>query len=190
MRPEGPVESVTSSGRTGRELTFAGRGTSVHTTPFLDLVFVTHGGGQAVRLTTFLGARFARAAEVPADTATVLVRWTTAVDRQGPPNRTVSRRVTTPTAVRRLVALVNRLPGSMTVPFVASCPVRFPTHTVLLTFDGPSGRYALEGQDGLCWPQLTLSHGGTPVGPTLDPDRRFFGAVDRFLREGATASAR
>ena len=193
MRTQGPVESVTSIGRTGRELTFGGVSTSAHTAPYLDLVFVPDGVGQAVRLTTFVGARFPRTASVPA-AATVLIRRTTTPSGESRrPRRTVSRRVATPAAVRRLVALVNALPGSMTVPFVTSCPAAFALHTLRMTFAGPGGRYVLGGRTGSCWPQLTLRHDGTPVGPTLDPDRRFLDAVDRVLRQGSpgvTASAR
>ena len=180
MSSEGRSSTV-SDGFASEDLTFDGRDTAAYTTPHLNFSYAPYAGGLAVRLDTFIGARFGRTTLIPADTTRVLIRRTA---RSFRPHATAHVRRTTvdrPRQVARLVRAANRLRGSLTVPFLASCPMMVVQRTYVVRFTGPSGTFTLSGQDGPCWQQLTLRHDGVKVPPTLDPGSGWFDELDGLL---------
>lgn len=161
--------SVASNGVWTDETDYVGTSTAAHTAPVLHVEFIPDGDRLAVRLDTFIAARFARTDFVPADVTRVSLR------------RTVTRAVGTPrTTVRtvmiddrqRIADLVRRsnaLPGAMTVPVVMSCPMTTETTIYRLEFDGPTTAETLTVPTTNCGPaEGVLRRGETRLGSTID----------------------
>jgi hypothetical protein len=91
------------------------------------------------------------------------------------------RTLTDPDVVARLVDLVNTLPGAMTSPFVASCPVSMTERSYSLTFTSPQGSFVASLPSVNCWPRITLQHDGAAFGPPLEPGPLFTRTVDAYL---------
>lgn len=175
----GPVES---GGVWEQERDFTASGTAAHTQGWVSFSFMPYGEGVVVRVDTFAGARFARTVLVPDDATAVTIRRTErSLGPHARPHKSV-RRITRTTAVSRLVTMVNRLPGAMTAPFVASCPAIVTQVSYSMSFATPQGRYAAVLRSPGCWGQVMLRHDGVRAGPRLDPGRVFTAVADQYLR--------
>jgi len=85
------------------------------------------------------------------------------------------------------VALVNGLPGSMTCPFTASCPVMMSETRYRVSFQTSDGIYLLRFDATNCFPQVTLFRNGIRTRPTLDPQGTGVAdAQDSYLARGQT----
>lgn len=178
QRPPGSTveDGGSSSAPDGTMVDFVdvtGTDTAAYSAPVLTVAYLPHAGGVAVRLDTFLAARYARTTYVPTDTTRVTIRTVTTTYGSG--RRTVRHRtVSDPAEVRRLVAAANGLFGMITVPNVFHCPLMREQTTATVTFSGPSGVYAITGTATNCAAALALSHDGHLLPPALDPGRRWF----------------
>lgn len=176
-----PDSAAESQGVSEIDQDFSIPSTDAHTEGWVNFAFTPYDGALAVRVDTFVGARFARTVRVPKDTTSVTIRRTRQFFDTRREPRITTRTVTDPATMARLVALVNALPGVMTVPFVASCPMMLVQQGYQLTFTGPQGSYVARLTNPGCFPQVTLSHDGAAAGPRLDPGQTFTKAVDRVL---------
>ena len=174
--------SVQSTGVWEHDLDFRGPSTSAHTDGWVNFAFTADGDHLAVRVDTFVGARFARTALVPPDARTVTIRRTEKLPRPRARAHVTVRTVTDRRAVATLVGLVNGRPGAMTSQFVASCPAVTTQLSYEIVFTTPQGRYAASLPTVSCWPELTLTHDGATAGPPLDPGQHFATVVDSYLR--------
>jgi len=182
LRADSGSESVQSEGVWEHDLDFHAPGTTAHTRGWVNFAFMADGAGLVVRVDTFVGARFARTVLVPTDTTSVTIRRTEQSFRPHSRVHTTVRSISETGAVANLVEMVNGLPGAMTAPFVTSCPLSMRQRGYSITFAGPHGTYVASLPTADCWPQLTLIHDGTKVGPPIDPGRVFTKAADRCLR--------
>jgi hypothetical protein len=172
-----------NGGRSGDVSSFmiSGDGTAAYTTPAVAVNFLAEGETTAVRLDTFIGARFARDTFVPGSTTEATIRRT----RHFGDDRTdteASRHVSDRDRVTELVAMANELPGVATAECVHSCPPTIEEGTYLVRFVGPEGEFEVSATDNACVPGATLRRNGSRVEPALDPDRSFFTRLDRSLR--------
>lgn len=167
-----------SRGQREDNAVFEAEGTDTWTPAFVVFSYTEHDDDAlAVRVDTFIGARFARTTFVPNDTTRVTIVRT--YDASENPERTEAT-VTDPRQIAGLVALVNNLPGSMTGEFVASCPASLFEIDYRVRFDSPQSTSVLRFQPA-CWAQATLRTDGTDTEPTLDPGPRFTKALDLHL---------
>lgn len=161
---------------------FEADGTDAWSPAFVVFSYVPDGDEIAVRVDTFIGARFARTEYLAEDAIKVTVVRTEKQNfgpRGGYPEP-VSSTVTDPDQISALVDLVNALPGSMTGESVHSCPA-FPSEiSYRLTFESPAQTSVVRFQLG-CWPQVTLAVNGEATRPTLDPGEGFAEELDRYL---------
>jgi hypothetical protein len=171
------------TGRSGTVLSFSvsGSGTAAYTTPTIALDYVDLDGQTAVRIDTFISARFGRDIFVPGSTSDVTLRLTRH-EAGRPHGHTTSRHLTAPGAVARLVASANGVPGASTAECVHSCPPFLEKRDYTLRFVGPGDSYALRATDFGCGSGARLDHDGTRVAPVLDPPPAFFRQLDRLLR--------
>ncbi|HJQ04184.1 MAG TPA: hypothetical protein VJ872_01975 [Nocardioides sp.] len=150
-----------------------GTSTAAYSAPVLTVAYLPHDGGVAVRLDTFLAARYARTTYIPTDTTRVAIRTvTTTFDSKRRTTR--HRTVSDPAQVHRLVAAANGLFGTVTIPNIFHCPLMRKQTTATVTFTGPSGTYAITGTATTCAAALALTHDGHLVPPALDPGQRWF----------------
>jgi hypothetical protein len=174
-------EAVEGGGVWEHDVDFWAPSTATHTRGWVNFAFTQDGDRLAVRVDTFVGARFARTVRVPGDTTSVTIRRTvTPLTGRHRPQTTV-RTLTDAGTVARLVGMVNALPGSMTTDFVASCPASLDQRSYSMTFAGPHGNYVASLPTTVCWSQLTLSKDGVATEPSLDPGQRFVRTADRYL---------
>ncbi|GAB3867077.1 hypothetical protein GCM10028801_40280 [Nocardioides maradonensis] len=152
---------------------FTGDSTAAYSAPTLSFGYVPHAGGVAVRLDTFLAARYARTTYLATDTTRVLIRTVTTY-ADGRRRTTRGRTVSDPAQVRRLVAAANGLYGIVTVPNIFHCPMMLSTTTATAVFSGPSGTYAVSGPSTTCGAVLSVRHDGRLVPPALDPGQGWF----------------
>lgn len=145
--------------------------------------FLPYGDGLAVRVDTFIGARFARTVFVPEGVTEVRVRRTEVPNlgpRGGYPDPSEVR-ITDPADIAALVDLVNYLPGAMTVPFVHSCPAQLSTLRYQVVFVAPDTTAVLT-VDGLgCEPAAALEVNRVLTEPTLDPGPDLADELDAYL---------
>ncbi|TCJ30873.1 hypothetical protein [Nocardioides jejuensis] len=178
--------SSTNGHITEHDLEVLGRSTSVHTGGIATFAISTCAGGVAVRVDTFVAARFARTAWIPRDVSEVTIRrTTTSSSGPGPATKTTRRTVTAAADVQRLVDLVNTQPGVSTVPEIRHCPDIVETRTDALTFHSESGEWVAVLTSDVCFAALTLRHDGTEVGPALEPSSRLFSVVNAALRNAS-----
>lgn len=180
--------AATSRGVFEHDITFHSASTLAHTRGYVNLAFTSYGGGVAVRVDTFVGARFGRTAFVPTDARAVTVERRTqpAGSRT---SRGVALVVDKAAEVARLIALVNRQPGAMTVPFIHGCPRMLVDTTYTLTFATPDGEWVATHEAQGCDPELMLTHDGTQAGPALEPQPGFTKALDRLLRNASAPAS-
>jgi hypothetical protein len=181
LRVEDSGGGVESEGVWEDDVDFRAPSTRAHTRAWVNFAFMAYGDGLVVRVDTFVGARFARTVLVPTDTTAVTIRRTQRSFTGHRRSHTTVRRVTDSRDVADLVAMLDGLPGSMTTPFVASCPAMLDERSYSMTFTGPRGTYVASLPTASCWGQLTLARNGVDVGPSLDPGQRFVRVADRFL---------
>lgn len=154
-----------------------GTSTAAYSAPVVTFAYVPYDGGTAVRLDTFLAARYARSTYLPTDVTRVVIRQVV-TSMMSPARRRVRTEVVTDAArIARLVAAANRLPGIVTVPNVFHCPMMPTVRTSTVTFTGPSGVFSISGPATVCGAVLTLRHDGHRVRPALDPGRAWFPLV-------------
>jgi hypothetical protein len=157
-------------------------GTDAWTRAVVAFSFMAFETELAVRVDTFIGARFARTTFLPEDvTAVSLLRAKRPAigdDRNDASYRRVT--LTDSMSINDLVSRVNELPGSMTEAFVSPCPVMLNEIAYRLRFVSAEGTYRLRLQLG-CWAQATLIVDGEETVPTLDPGADFARALDRYL---------
>jgi hypothetical protein len=99
---------------------------------------------------------------------------------------TSTRTITDRPAIADLVRMVNRLPGTMTVPDYSGCPAR-PIEEYRMTFLAPTGTYVAELHASGCWAPVSLTRDGQEAGPALDPDETFIPTAQRYLQEPSAA---
>lgn len=181
-----PDEGATTiaDGQRSDNRVFEVDGSAAWTPAFLAIDAMPYGDGLAVRVDTFIAARFARTAFVPGDVTAVSVLRTVRPAGGSDCCSTdhLSHRVTDAAGIADLVDLVNALPGSMTGTFVSSCPAMLSETAYRLRFSSPEGDYRLRLRTG-CWAQATLVVDGSATQPTLDPGTHFMRALDRYLPE-------
>lgn len=173
--------SVESTGVWEEDQAFHAPSTSAHTRGWVNVAFMPDGDRLVARVDTFVGARFARTVWVPEDAVSVTLRRTVRSTGPRPRPHVSVRTVTGRDAVARLVHLVNDLPGAMTAPFVASCPVRMTDTSYTLVFATSEGTYVASLASSGCWPQVRLLRDGVVVGPPLEPGSLFTRTVDAHL---------
>jgi hypothetical protein len=173
--------SVESTGVWEEDQALHAPSTSAHTMGWVNYAFTAYGDGLVVRVDTFTGARFARSVWVPQDATSVRIERIVRSTGARPRPRVAVRTLTDPDAVARLVDLVNTVPGAMTSPFVASCPVSMTERSYSLTFTSPQGTYVASLPSSGCWPQVRLLRDGVVVGPPVEPGSLFTRTVDAYL---------
>ncbi|HWU22667.1 MAG TPA: hypothetical protein VN088_14125 [Nocardioides sp.] len=151
-----------------------GTGTSAYSAPVLTFAYVPHDGGTAVRLDTFLAARYARTTYLPTDVSRIVIRRVTSSVMSSARRQVRTTVVTDPARIRRLVTAANRLPGIVTVPNIFHCPMMRTVTSARVTFTSASGVFAIDGPATVCGAVLTLSKDGHRVPPALDPGRAWF----------------
>ena len=183
FRPDDGGAYSVDDGRMAQQDDLNAAGSSAYTPGFLVFSSLPYGDGLAVRVDTFIGARFARTTFVPKDTSAVRItriKGSTTGTRPRVPTRRTTLEVTDRAGIADLVAAVNRLPGSMTVPFVASCPAILVQTRYAVSFTTPRGTHRLSFDGGPCWPQARLFENGTRTRPTLEPGD-LASTLDRYL---------
>lgn len=160
---------------------FHAAGTHTHTEGWVNVAFMPCADGLAVRVDTFVGARFARTVLVPRSTTAVEIRRTERSIAGTPGTHITVRTVTDPHVVAHLVGTVDGLPGAMTARVVAPCPDITTLRTYSMTFTTSKGTYVALLPTTMCWPRLRLAHNGADAGPPLDPGRVFADTADSYL---------
>lgn len=163
---------------------FDGPGTAAYTGRALDVSYLPHGDRLAVRISTYVNARYARTVLVPASTRSVAIRLVTTTTDARQRRTTTTATVTEPTEVGRLVGRFNALPGTGVDRFAHSCPAVLLAKDYTLEFRGPDGDYTVTGSDE-CDRQLDLRRNDTPTAPAIDADDSFFRAADAELARGS-----
>ncbi|GAB4003642.1 hypothetical protein [Nocardioides ultimimeridianus] len=151
-----------------------GTGTSAYSAPVVTFAYVPHDGGTAVRLDTFLAARYARTTYLPTDVSRVVIRRDTSSMMSSARRRVRTTVVTDPARIGRLVTAANGLPGIVTVPNIFHCPMMRTVTSARVTFTSPSGVFTIDGPATVCGAVLTLSKDGHRVPPALDPGGAWF----------------